>query len=105
MDGANLEGQQHPEDQDIGDKEAVDQRDKPFAREEGNDFAVERHGAQHGQEGGGEQPGQVADTALDAHLVAERTKNVIGGENAEEIRESKKKRAYFVRPNIDDLLQ
>lgn len=105
VDGADLEGQQDPEDQDVGDKKTVDQRDKALAREARHGFSVERHRAQHGQEGRGEQPWQVPDAALDAHLVAQRPKYVIGGENTEEIGESEKERADLVRTDIDDLLQ
>src|SRR6185295_19278231 len=48
---------------------------------------------------GGEEPLQVAHAARHPHLVAQRTQDVIGGEQAEEVRERPEERAQLLRPH------
>ncbi len=83
----DAERQQQPENRQIGDKKMVDDRDEAPPRQARHQRAVDRHRGEHGEEGRGEQPLQVAHPARHAHLVAQRPQHVIAGEQAEEIGE------------------
>ena len=64
--------------------------------------AVERHRGEHHEEGRGEEPLQVPHAARDAHLVAQRPQDVVGREQAEEVRERPEQRAHFLGSHRDD---
>ena len=69
--------EQQPEDRQVDDEEVIDERDEAPARQPRHQRAVDRHGGEHDDEGGGEKPLQVPHAARDAHLVAQRPQDVI----------------------------
>ena len=81
----DVEGQHHPEQDQVGDEEMIDHGNEPDPRQPRHQLAIERLGEQQAEKGGGEQPGQVFDATGDAHLVAQRTQHVVAGKQREEI--------------------
>jgi hypothetical protein len=79
-----IDTKQQDEDQQVEAEKAVYPVDEVNTR----DFRIEpgeqRHGQQHDDEGGGEQPLQVVQPAGDTHRLADRPQHEVTGEQAEE---------------------
>src|SRR6185436_8866741 len=101
----DVEGEQQPEDRQVGDEEVVDERDEAAARDAGDERAVERHRREHHEERRREKPLQVLHAARDAHLVSQRPQDVVAREQAEEIRERPQHGADLFGPHRDDSLK
>ncbi len=87
FDTRNAEPQQQPEDGDVGCEEVIDERDEALARQTRHDGAKQRDRGKHHDEGGAEEPVQVLHAPGNAHLITQRPQYIIGGQQAEEIRE------------------
>ena len=83
----DAEGQQQPEQREIGDEEMIDDGDEPGARQLRHQGAVERLHHEQSHKGGGEHPRQGLDAAGDAHPVAQRPQDVVARQQHEEIGE------------------
>ena len=86
----------------MGDEEVVDQRNEAAARDARDHRAEYRHHGEHHEKSGGEQPGQVAHAAGDAHLVAHRAQHVIGRKQEKEIGEGPQQGPYLGWLDGDD---
>ena len=92
------------EDEKIGDGEAVGDREKLPARHARDDGGEERVGDQHADEREGVHPGQIFDAAARTDFFANRTENVIPGEDDEVENEGEPHSPELVRLHVDRAL-
>jgi len=95
-----VESQQHPEQNQVGDEEMVDDGNKLDPRQPGHQRAVERLCDEQAEKRSGKEPRQVFDTTGDAHLIAQRTQHVVAGKQCK-----RNKRRTTALPNVLALSQ
>ncbi len=94
------EVQRDREQQDVGGKEPISERDEPCARQRFNEKGVWNIEHQHANQRAGEKPLQIADAAGDPHLIADGAHDVIRGKNREYVEPGPAQYACFAGPDL-----
>lgn len=100
-DVVGLHGEQQREARQMRGEEAVYPIEVAHPWHTGAQPGEQGYGHQHAQEGGGEQPLQVLDPALDAHGLAQRPQHEVAREQAQEQREADQRRRQLGPSRVD----
>src|SRR5260221_9462207 len=100
-----VENQQHPEQNQVGDEEMVDDGNKPDPRQSRHQRTVERLRDEQAEKRGREQPRQVFHATGHAHLVAQRTQHIVAGKQREATSEGPQRGRTVLRRSRHRALQ
>ena len=92
--------QRNREQQDVGGEEPVSDGDETRARQRLHEISIGDVEQQHANQRAGEEPLQIVDAAGDPHLIADRTHDVIGRQDREDVEPGPAQYGCFAGPGL-----